>query len=112
LRLNLEDAMTDYRDPNYRDPNRPGYQDPVAPADPNQWSTATWGWIAGISVVVLILIFAFGMGGDGDRAAKDTTRPTTTTGQRALPPAPPAGAPSEAPSMNPAPMPPTPPAKQ
>jgi hypothetical protein len=103
--------MTDYRDPNYRDPNRPGYRDPVAPADPNNWSTATWGWIAGISVVVLILIFAFGMGGgDGDRTTKDTTRPQTTTGQRALPPAPPTGA--EAPSMNPAPTPPSPPAKQ
>jgi hypothetical protein len=98
--------MTDYRDPNYRDPNRPGYQEPVVPADPNHWSTATWGWIAGISVVVLILIFAFGMGGDGDRTAKDTTRPPATTGQRTVPPA---GAPSQAPSMNPAP---TPPAKQ
>ena len=104
--------MTDYRDPNYRDPNRSGYRDPVAPADPNHWSTATWGWIAGISVVVLILIFAFGMGGDGDRTAKDTTRPTATTGQRTVPPAPPAGAPADAPSMNPAPTPPAPPAKQ
>ena len=112
IQVNLEDAMTDYRDPNYRDPNRPGYRDPVASADPNHWSTATWGWIAGISVVVLILIFAFGMGGDGDRTAKDTTRPPATTGQRTLPPAPPAGAPAEAPSMNPAPTPPAPPAKQ
>jgi hypothetical protein len=101
--------MTDYRDPNYRDPTRPGgYRDPATPADPNQWSTATWGWIAGISVLVLILIFAFGMGGDGDRTAKDTSSPQTTTGQR---PTPPTGAPSEAPSMNPAPTPP-PPAKQ
>jgi hypothetical protein len=113
VRLNLEDAMTDYRDPNYRDPTRPGgYRDPVAPADPNHWSTATWGWIAGISVVVLILIFAFGMGGEGDRTAKDTARPQTTTGQRALPPAPPAGAPAEAPSANPVPQPPAPPAKK
>ena len=96
--------MTDYRDPNYRDPNRPGDTGTRSlPADPNHWSTATWGWIAGISVVVLILIFAFGMGGDGDRTAKDTTRPPATTGQRTLPPAPPAGAPAEAPSMNPAP---------
>ena len=104
--------MTDYRDPNYLDPNRPGYRDPVASADPNRWSTATWGWIAGISVVVLILIFAFGMSGDGDRTAKDTTRPPATTGQRILPPAPPAGAPADAPSMTPAPTPPAPPAKQ
>ena len=104
--------MTDYRDPNYRDPIRPGYRDPVGSADANHWSTATWGWIAGISVVVLILIFAFGMGGTGDQTAKDTTRPPATSGQRALPPAPPAGAPAEAPSMNPAPTPPSPPAKQ
>lgn len=111
--LNLEDAMTDYRDPNYREPPRPGgYRDPVAPADPNHWSTATWGWIAGISVVVLILIFAFGMGGDGDRTAKDTSSPQATTGQRTVPPAPPAGAPSSTPSVKPAPTPPAPPAKQ
>ena len=101
--------MTDYRDPNYRDPTRPGgYRDPVAPAG-SSWSTATWGWIAGISVVLLILIFAFGMSGDGDRSAKDTTRPPATTGQSSQPPA---KAPAQAPSMNPAPMPPTPPAKQ
>ena len=25
IQVNLEDAMTDYRDPNYRDPNRPGH---------------------------------------------------------------------------------------
>jgi hypothetical protein len=81
------------------------------PADPNQWSTATWGWIAGISVVVLILIFAFGMGAD-DRTANDATLPPATTGQRTVPPAPPAGAPSQAPSMNPAPAPVTPPAQQ
>ncbi|MBX9776107.1 MAG: hypothetical protein K2Y71_17135 [Xanthobacteraceae bacterium] len=103
--------MTDYRDPNYRNPNRPGHREPVAPADPNLWSPATWGGIAGISVVVLILIFAFGMGGDGDQTAKDTTRPPATTGQRTLPPAPPAGT-ADAPSMNPASTPPTPPAKQ
>lgn len=106
--------MTDYRDPNYRDPARPGgYRDPATPADRNYWTTATWGWVAGISAVVLILIFAFGIGGgDGDRTVKDTTRPPVTTGQRTLPPSPLAGAPAEkAPSMNPAP-PPAPPAKQ
>jgi hypothetical protein len=102
--------MTDYRDPNYRDPMRPrGFRDPAGPAGPNHWSTATWGWIAGISVVLLILIFAFGIGGGGDRTAKDTSRPQTTTGQGSLPPA---KAPAQAPSMNPAPVPPTPPAKQ
>jgi hypothetical protein len=106
-RLNPEDIMTDYRDPNYRDPDRPDYRDPRSTAD-TAWSTATWGWIAGISVVVLVLIFAFGMSGDGDRTAKDATTPSTT-GQRTLPPAPPAGAPSQAPSMNPAPSPTAPP---
>jgi hypothetical protein len=101
--------MTDYRDPNYRDPNRPGYRDPSMPAE--SWSTATWGWIAGISVVVLILIFAFGMSGN-DQTAKDTTNPPATTGQRTVPPAPPSDAPQQAPSANPAPAPapaPTPP---
>ena len=98
--------MTDYRDPLYRDPNRLGYRDPNVPANPNTWSTATWGWIAGISVVVLALIFAFGMGGGSDRTATDNTPPPATTGQRSLPPAPRAGAPAEAPSMNPAPTPP------
>ena len=103
--------MTDYRDPNYRDPNRPDYRGPALPADSN-WSTATWGWIAGISVVVLVLIFAFGVGGDRDRTATDTSRPPATSGQGSLPPA---GAPSQAPSMNPVPADPapaTPPAKQ
>ena len=70
--------MTDYRDPNYRDPSRPGYRDPSLPADAS-WSTATWGWIAGLSVVGLILIFAFGMSGEGDRTAKDTSTPPATT---------------------------------
>jgi hypothetical protein len=113
-RFNLEDAMTDYRDPNYRDPNRPDYRGPAMPADSN-WSTATWGWIAGISVVVLVLIFAFGVG-ERDRTATDNSRPpATTTGQSTLPAAPPAAAPSQAPSMNPVPADPapaTPPAKQ
>ena len=98
--------MTDYRDPNYRDPSRPGYRDPNLPAESSQWSTATWGWIAGLSVVVLILIFAFGMSGDGDRIATDNSKVPATTGQRTLPPAPPAADPKqEAPSMNPAPNP-------
>ena len=93
--------MTDYRDPN---PNRPGYRDPSLPPESSHWSTATWGWIAGLSVVVLILIFAFGMSGNGDRTAMDNSKsPPATSGQRTLPPpAPPA---VEAPSVNPAPPP-------
>jgi hypothetical protein len=106
--------MTDYRDPNYRDPARPGYRGPGTPVDPT-WSTATWGWIAGMSVVALALIFAFGVGSDRERTATDNTRSPATQGQRTLPPAPPAGTPSQAPSMNPAPAEPAPtapPAKQ
>ena len=68
--------MTDYSDP-----NRPDFRDPRMPADSQTWSTATWGWIAGIAVVVLVLIFAFGMGGD-NRTATDTKSPPATTGQR------------------------------
>jgi hypothetical protein len=97
--------MTDYRDPNFRDPNRPDHRDPLVQRDADRWSTATWGWIAGLSVVVLILIFAFGMSGDGDRTARDTAQPPATTGQRQLPPAPPAGTKSETPSVIPAPVP-------
>lgn len=103
--------MTDYRDPNYRDPIRPGYR---GSGVDSTWSTATWGWIAGISVVVLILIFAFGMSTDRDRTATESTTPPVTSGQRTLPPT---GTPSQqqAPSMNPAPsetVPATPPTKQ
>src|SRR4051794_3295637 len=68
-----EAAMTDYRDPNYRDP----YRDPITPnmnrpgMDAGAWSNATWGWIAGICVVVLILIFTFGSGNDRTQTAND-----------------------------------------
>ena len=101
--------MTDYRDPNYRDPTyrdptMPGYRDPVVPANASSWSTSTWGWIAGLSVVVLILIFAFGMSGNNDQTAKDTTNPPATTGQNTVPPASPTpNVKDQAPSMNPAP---------
>ena len=99
--------MTDYRDPNYRDPNRP-YRDPDLSTDAQPWSNATWGWIAGIAVVVLVLIFAFGTG--PERVATDTTSPPATTGQRNVPPPGADGPKSQAPSMNrpapqPAPMP-------
>jgi hypothetical protein len=90
-----------------------GYRDPSMPAEA-AWSTATWGWIAGLSVVVLILIFAFGMSGPSDQTTRDSSAPPTTTGQRTPPPAPPAGQPSQAPSANPAPAEkaPAPPPKQ
>jgi len=89
--------MTDYRDPNYRDPNRPGL-------DAQPWSNATWGWIAGIAAAVLVLIFAFG--GGSDRVATDQTSPPATTGQRNVPPPGAAGPKTDAPTMNqPAPAP-------
>ncbi len=90
--------MTDYRDP-----NRPDLRDPNRAMDGQPWSTATWGWIAGIAIVVLVLVFAFGMGGNGDRVATDTKSPPATTGQRPIPPAPPADAPTQ---NRPAPTPP------
>ena len=46
--------MTDYRDPNYRDPIRPEYRDPNLSTDAQPWSTMTWGWIAGIASATLL----------------------------------------------------------
>jgi hypothetical protein len=104
--------MTDYRDPNYRDPARPGYRDdPNLPVESDSWSTATWGWIAGIAVVALVLIFAFSGGRDADRTATDSAAPPSTTGQRTTPALPPSGM-NDAPTMNrPAPAPAAPPAE-
>ena len=95
--------MTDYRDPNYRDPARPGYRDPNAPADSQAWSNATWGWIAGIAVVVLVLIFAFSSG--NQRSAVDEANPPATTGQRTTPLAPSNGMNTGAPTARPMPVP-------
>lgn len=101
--------MTDYRDPNYRDPARPGYRDLNTPADSQAWSNATWGWIAGIAVVVLVLIFAFSSG--NQRTAVDESNPPATIGQRTTPPAPApstglnTGAPTARPAPAPAPAP-------
>jgi len=92
--------MTDYRDPNYRDPDRPPYRDPDVSPAARPWSNATWGWIAGIAVVVLLLIFAFGSG--SDRVATDKNSPPATTGQRTVPPPGGTGPKSEAPSNQPA----------
>jgi hypothetical protein len=100
--------MTDYRDPDYRDPR---LRDPAAPDyhrtgmdDGGSWSNATWGWIAGICVVVLLLIFAFGSGTDNTQTAREGVNPPATIGQRPTPPAPPAAGPlNEAPAARPAP---------
>jgi len=60
--------------------------------DERSWSAATWGWIAGIAVVVLVLVFAFS-GGDSSRVATDTANPPSTTGQRTSPTPPAPGRP-------------------
>jgi hypothetical protein len=82
--------MTDYRDPNYRNPNNPNDPGPDFGPGARSWSNATWGWIAGIAVVVLVLILVFGSGGDTTRTANDAANPPSTTGQRMAPPAAPA----------------------
>ena len=99
--------MTDYRDPNYRDPVRPEYRDPDMPAESGSWSGAAWGWIAGIALVALVLIFAFSGGRDANRTARDSNAPPTTTGQGSTPQAAPStGMSTDAPSANrPAPAP-------
>ena len=66
--------MTDYRDPNYRDPVRPEYRDPDMPVESGSWSGATWGWIAGIALVALVLIFAFSGGRNANQTARDKLR--------------------------------------
>src|SRR4051794_6952920 len=91
--------MTDYRDPNYRDPARPVYPDANAPVDSESWSSSTWGWIAGFAVVALVLIFAFSGGRDASRTAIDSTSPPVTTGQGSSPASPPA-IDNGAPTMN------------
>jgi hypothetical protein len=96
--------MTDYRDPNYRDPNldprAPGYRDPLTTAESSSWSMATWGWIAGIAVIALVLVFAFST--PGNQTASNTSSPppaTTGQGQQTLPEPPAAGPKSDAPTM-------------
>ena len=68
--------MTDFPDPNYRDPMRAN-RDPNLPADSQPWSNATWGWIAGIAVVVLVLAVMFS-GGDSTRTADQPANPPET----------------------------------
>jgi len=97
--------MTDYRDPNYRDPTRPDMRDPMIAPTNSSWSNATWGWIAGIAIVILVAAVMF-TGGNSDRTATDTANPPATIGQRTNPPAPTVAPKSDAPTMNrPAPAP-------
>ncbi len=97
--------MTDYRDPSYRDPNLPRSRDPDLAADGGSWSSATWGWIAGIAVVVLVMLFIFSSGPDTPRTTSTTV--PTTTGQSNVPPAqsnvPPAARPQSPAPATPAP---------
>ncbi len=79
--------MTEYRDPFSRDPNSPR-PDPDAMRE--SWSNATWGWIAGIAVVVLLVLLVFGR----------TNQPTQTATAPQMNP--PAGN-LEPPGMRPAP---------
>jgi hypothetical protein len=69
--------MTDYRDPNMRDPE---YRAAA------RSSNAMWGWIAGVVFVIVVLFLAFGTGGDGERQASTPASPPATTGA-APPPA-------------------------
>jgi hypothetical protein len=96
-----EVTMTDYRDPNYRDPDRTVYRDPKMLGDDQSWSNATWGWIAGLAIVVLVLVFAFGTD-RGPTTADTTVNPPATTGQGTTPPA---RMNPQAPAMPPAPAP-------
>lgn len=98
--------MTDYRDPTYRDPNLPRSRDPDLAADGGSWSSATWGWIAGIAVVVLVMLFIFSSGPDTPRTTSTAT-PPATTGESNMPPTarPQAPAPANPAPANPAPAP-------
>ena len=94
--------MTDYRDPNYRDPMRPDLRDPALTPASEPWSNATWGWIAGIAIVVLVLAVMF-TGGNSDRIATDATAPDRRSAHVAA--APPMLPKTDAPTMNrPAPI--------
>ena len=73
-------------------------RDPTLPPGGENWSDATWSWIAGIAILLLVLIFAFGRG--EDEVAMRTQAPSATTGQRSPPPPPPTGPKSDAPTMN------------
>src|SRR5690242_19601740 len=63
-------------DPRYIDPNRdPHFSDPVLRRDSRV--DRTWGWIAGIAVVVLIAFIVIA-GWNSNTNTASTTSPTTT----------------------------------
>jgi hypothetical protein len=73
--------MTDFRDPNYREPNR---FEMDRRADMGS-SGSMWGWIAGAVFLVLVLAVIFGLGGNDSRTAGTNTGspPAATTGSGA-----------------------------
>jgi hypothetical protein len=72
--------MTDFRDPNYRDPN--SRMDMDRRTDMGS-SSSMWGWIAGAVFLVLVLAVIFGLGGNDTRTAGTGSSPAATTGSGA-----------------------------
>jgi hypothetical protein len=86
--------MSDYRDPNNRDPMDPTATD--LRRSEMRGANSGLGWIAGALFLVVVLALIFGLGRTGERTAgTGTTPPAATTGA-----APPAG-PATAPRTNP-----------
>jgi hypothetical protein len=100
--------MTDYRDPDHRG-GAPGYSD--GGASRGRWTSATWGWIIGIALIILVLIFAVGSGNEYQVADDDAVVPATTGQRQVVPPTPMRGYSGyngynrDAPAMRPAPAP-------
>lgn len=90
--------MTDYRDPDFRNPNDPLRRDTRYDSDART-TNAAWGWIAGAVLVVVVLAVAVGLG--------HTPRPNTNTAANETAPpavnqmAPPAAKPVAPPSAGP-----------
>src|SRR5207244_10790441 len=89
-------AMTDFRDPNWRNPDDTMRRDPSAPRDPNMdpalrpWRDSTWAWIAGAAVVAIVLMFIFSIGSEPTRTAStDATSNAPAENRPAPAPAPP-----------------------
>jgi len=73
--------MSDYRNPDFRDPNDPLRRDTRYHEDARSANSA-WGWIAGAVFVVVVLAVAFGIGHTSNQntntASNDTTPPAAT----------------------------------
>ena len=97
--------MSDYRDPDFRDPNDPLRRDARYDEDARS-ANAAWGWIAGAVLVVVLLAVAFGIGHNPNpntnTASNDITPPAAN---QMMPPAhlaPPANSPAS-PAFTPGP---------